>query len=64
MNERRNQKGQEAIFEVVEAKFWISSHFYEFSFTICVILGFEVVSPRQPRRPQKGLREFFQKLHF
>ena len=54
----------EAIFEVAEAKFWISSIFNGFSFRIFVLLSFEVVWPQQPRRPQKGLREFFQKLHF
>ena len=54
----------EAIFEVAEAKFWISSIFNGFSFRIFVILSFEVVWPQRPRRPQKGLREFFQKLHF
>ena len=54
----------EAIFEVAEAKFWISSIFNGFSFRIFVILSFEVVCPQRPRRPQKGLRQFFQKLHF
>ena len=54
-------RGQEAIFEVAEAKFWISSIFNGFSFRIFVILSFEVV---WPQRPQKGLRDFFQKLHF
>ena len=54
----------EAIFEVAEAKFWISSIFNRFSFRIFVILSFEVIWPQWPRRPQKGLREFFQKLHF
>ena len=54
----------EAIFEVAEAKIWISSIFNEFSFRIFTILSFEVVWPQRPRRPQKGLREFFQKLHF
>ena len=39
-------------------------YFYKFSFRIFVILGFEVIWPRQPHWPQKGLREFFQKLHF
>ena len=38
--------------------------FNGFSFRIFVILSFEVVWPQRPRRPQKGLREFFQKLHF
>jgi hypothetical protein len=52
------------ILEVAEAKFWISSIFNGFSFKIFVILSFEVVWPQQPWRPQKGLREFFQKLHF
>ena len=54
--------GQEVIFEVAEAKFWISSSFYKFSLIIFVVLGFEVVWPWRPQRPQKGLREFFQKL--
>ena len=54
----------EVIFEVAEAKFWISSSFDRFSFRIFVVLGFEVVWPQWPRRPQKGLSEFFQKLHF
>ena len=53
-------QGQEAIFEVVEAKFWISSIFIEFSFRIFILFGFEVV---WPWRPQKGLRDFFQKIH-
>ena len=56
--------GQEVIFEVAEAKFWISSSFYKFSFRIFVILDFEVVWPRRPRRPQNGPSECFQKLHF
>ena len=54
----------EAIFEVAEAKIWISSIFDEFSFRIFTILSFEVVWPQRPRRPQKGPSEFFQKLHF
>ena len=54
----------EAIFEVVKAKFWISSCLERFWFRIFVILGFEVVWPQQPRRPQKWPSEFFQKLHF
>ena len=33
----------EVIFEVAEAKFWISSSFYKFSFRIFIILGFEVI---------------------
>ena len=54
----------EAIFEVAEAKIWISSIFDEFSFRIFTVLSFEVVWPQRPRRPQKGPSEFFQKLHF
>ena len=54
----------EVIFEVAEAKFWISSSFYKFSFRIFVILDFEVVWPRRPRRPQKEPSEYFQPLHF
>ena len=46
------------------AKFWTSSSFYKFSFRIFVVLDFEVVWPRRPQRPRKGVREFFQKLHF
>ena len=42
---------QEVIFEVAEAKFWISSNFYKFSFRIFVVLGFEVIWPRRPQRP-------------
>ena len=38
--------------------------FNEFSFRIFVVFSFEVIWPWRPRRPQKGLREFFQKLHF
>ena len=57
-------RGQEAIFEVTEAKFWISSIFNEFSFRIFIVLSFEVVWPRWPQCLQKGPREFFQKLHF
>ena len=60
----RGRPGQEVIFEVAEAKFWISSIFNEFSFRIFVVLSFKVVWPWRPRRPQKGLREFFQILHF
>ena len=60
----RSRGYQEVIFEVAEAKFWISSNFNGFSFRIFVILSFEVFWPQRPRRPQKGLREFFQKLHF
>ena len=60
----RGRWGQEVIFEVAEAKFWISSSFNKFWFRIFVVLGFEVVWPQRPRRPQKGLSEFFQKLHF
>ena len=56
--------GQEVIFQVAEAKFWVSSSFYKFSFRIFVVLDFEVVWPRRPQRPRKGVREFFQKLHF
>ena len=33
----------EVIFEVAEAKFWISSSFYKFSFRIFVVLDFEVI---------------------
>ena len=55
---------QEVIFEVAKAKFWISSIFYKFSFRIFIVLGFEVVWPRRPQRPRRGVREFFQKLHF
>ena len=33
----------EAIFEVAEAKIWISSYFDEFSFRIFTVLSFEVV---------------------
>ena len=51
--------GQEVIFEVAEAKFWIPSTFYKFSFRIFCVLCFEVVWPQRPRRPQKGLRNFF-----
>ena len=47
-----------------EANFWISSIFNGFSYRIFFILSFKVVWPQQPLRPQKGLREFFQKLHF
>ena len=54
----------EVIFEVAEAKFWISSSFYKFSFRIFVILDFEVVWPRRPRRPRNGPSERFQKLNF
>ena len=39
--------------------FLILSVFNEFSFRIFVVLSFEVVWPRWPRRPQKGPREFF-----
>jgi hypothetical protein len=56
--------GQEVIFVVAEANFWILSSFYKFSFIIFVLLGCEVVWPWQPQRPQKGLRDFFQKLNF
>ena len=38
--------------------------FMSFVFRIFVVLRFEVVWPRRPRRPQKGPDEFFQKLHF
>ena len=48
---------------VAEAKFWISSIFDELSFRIFVVLSFELVLPRQPRRPQKEPREFFQKFY-
>ena len=41
-----------------------SFSFNKFSFIILVVLDFEVVWPRRPRRPQNGPREFFQKLHF
>ena len=54
----------EAIFEVAEAKIWISSIFEEFSFRIFTVLSFKVVWPQRPRRPQKGASESFQKLHF
>ena len=60
----RGHWGQEVIFEVAEARLWISSRFYKFSFRIFVVLGFEVIWPQQPQRPQRGLREFFQKLRF
>ena len=43
---------------------WISSSFYKFSFRIFVVVGFEVVWPRRPQQPQKGLREFFLKVTF
>ena len=54
----------EVIFKVAEAKFWISSSFYKFSFRIFVVLDFEVVWPRRLQRLQKGVWEFFQKLCF
>ena len=41
-----------------------SLKFYKFLFRIFVVLGFKFVWPRQPQRPQEGLREFFQKLQF
>ena len=53
--------GQKASFEVAEAKFWILSSFNGFLLRIFVILSFKVI---WPQRPQKGFREFFQKLHF
>ena len=56
--------GQEVIFEVIEAKFWISSTFNEFWFRIFIVLSFEVVWPQRPRRPLKEPRECFQKLQF
>ena len=57
--------GHEAIFEVAMAKFLISSILIlnGFSFRIFIILSFDAVWP-QRTWPQKGLREFFQKLHF
>ena len=57
----RGSWGQEVILEVGEAKFWNSSNFHRFSLED---LSFEVVWHRRPRRPQKGPREFFQKLQF
>ena len=60
----RVRKDQKVISKAAEAKVWISSNFYKFLFRNFVVLGFEVVWPRQPHQPQKGLRIFFQKLHF
>ena len=40
--------GQEVIFEVAEAKFWISSSFYKFSFIIFVVFGFNSHLTWQP----------------
>ena len=57
-------RGRRDHFRGREAKFWILSIFNGFSFRIFVILSFEVVWPQRTRRPQKGLREFFQKVHF
>ena len=56
--------GQEVIFEVADAKFWIWFSFCKFLFRIIIVIGFKVVWPRQPQWPRKGVREFFQKLHF
>ena len=57
----RGRWGQEVIFEVAEAKFWISSSFDKFSFRIFVVLCLKAV---WPRCPQNGPRECFQKLHY
>ena len=53
--------GQEVIFEVTEAKFWISSSFNKFSFRIFIVLGFKVVWPQWPQRPQKWHTQIFWK---
>ena len=58
----RGRWGQEVIFEVAEAKIWISSSFNKFSFRIFVVLDFEVVWPRRPQRPRKRLVKIFWKL--
>ena len=50
---------QKVIFKVAEAKFWILSSYYKFSYRILVVLGFKVVWPWWPQWPQKGLRDFF-----
>ena len=46
----RGRWGQEVIFEVTEAKFWISSSFNKFSFRIFIVLDCKVVWPRQPQK--------------
>ena len=53
--------GQEVIFEVTEAKFWISSTFNKFWFRIFVVLDFEAVWPRRPPWPRKRPFLTFQK---
>ena len=64
MGSLRGCWGLGVIFEVTEAKFWISSIFNEFWFRIFSVLSFEVVWPQRPRRPRKEPSECFQKLHF
>ena len=58
----RGRWGQEVIFEVTEAKFWISSSFCKFSFRIFVVLDFEVVWPRRPQRPRRSELVGFQTM--
>ena len=57
----RSSRGQEVIFEVAEAKIWIPSSFYKFSFRIFVVFDFEVVWPCRPQRPRKRLVKIFWK---
>ena len=44
--------GQEVIFEVTEAKFWISSIFYKFSFRFFAVLGLRLFDLGDLRRPR------------
>ena len=56
--------GLEVVLEATEAKISKSSSFITFHNRIFVVLSFEVVWPRRPRRPRKELGEYFQRLHF
>ena len=56
--------GQEVIFEVIEAKFWISFSFYMFSFRIFVILHFEVVWPWRTSASSEWAQWIFSKITF
>ena len=60
----RGHWGQEVIFEVAKAKFWISSSFNKFWFRIFVVLDFKVVWPQQPPWPRKRPFLTFQKCNF
>ena len=52
------------VFRIRQSKFQNHLIFITFYNRIFVVLNFEVVWPRRPRRPRKEPSEYFQRLHF